>query len=656
MTIDALYPLETDSHIPESDPLANLAAQLGTEDDTLLEETPCRLNKDDFVTLVEPLERRRPADAAVSCSQRVVYDSACAARGVEPLSTIQNILEDVPSSLRRLFCGLAPPARVGGAVVPAPSELLSILQVEAFLQALLTVAPDGHVLMLDHLSLDHQPCSACVSSRMIRWASALGPWWRLRSLSLRHCGLTWALLGQLVSSEAQQFMWHLQRLDISHNRHLGRNAEGHLCSPEVVATPDIMFLFHLWRRAPLRFLDVTDTDLGNAILTACLRMLRSYELPSSTEGVGSPLHDGCRPVLECIRLGPPGDGVWSDALLLELAELVPAAPQLTVLELVGAGAAERNVLEPAWSKAQRDRGINEIQVAEVRPGVLRFSAGTAVHALLPIEATPDAHTLPGPDTPVQQVEEMNGATVMCVRDAAVIDDWEATLAGLEHGLLLPANELQGVQPKRRSISDLDQSGDDDDDDGVEPIRLVHKAMRRQPLMPPRPSGPARRSADGGRKEGSRKKGTRALLGIDADGEEAFRGGEKRRRVSSGSRRAAPQRQYRGGLAEDELPTGAVDLVSDDDLKYDGGESDEGYEDDDGDDEGYEDEDSGGRGGASSKQARAGQRLVDRDALDRGADDLPTRPLAEPFRIRDGTLDEDSQMGRRFRADARRFIK
>jgi hypothetical protein len=338
------------------------------------------------------------AEAAIEAAPSpliVAYAHACAERSTEPFAPHLEALRGVPDSLYvRINTRRTPRAAAGGAALAARPGAAppALAQLEALLHVASTRSAAGSVLLLDHLDLSGAAVPAEALAALAAAAARLGPWWRLRSLALRGCGLGGAALRTLATPAAATLLWNLERLDLAGNPGLGADA---------AALGD--GLFHLWRLAPLRALDLAGAALAAPQLLAALRMARAAA-PAA-------------PTLECLRLGPPpaeAGASFPAELGVELGALAAAAPRLAALTVQGLGAAARAALEDAWTTAAAAHGVDSA-VEEAPDGALRFAAGAAVAAPLALEAPPaDHHVLPGPKAP---------SAAPAASGRRVLDDW-----------------------------------------------------------------------------------------------------------------------------------------------------------------------------------------------------------------------------------------
>jgi hypothetical protein len=590
-----------------SDPLERLAQLVGSQDDVDASQERGAVQNEDVQMEAAAEEEpgaaaTDPAPVSLMSAIEEFYKLSCAVKRIEALKSHLDLLKNIPVSLmKQVNMKQAPSGVVGGAVIDVAAATdeneennpPSSDHVAALLEAVTQSNTEGKLLLLDHLDLSGLPLPHSLVSTVVHQAATLGPWWRLRSLALSGCNIDITHLQQLMAPEAQSFLWHLERLDLSYNPCLGRDvAHGTLRPLTEFTAPSTLMMMRLWRGAPLKYLDLSYCELSSSVLAVCLRTLRSYPLPSSAGGCGAPLHDGTRPSLQCLKLGPPGDGVWTDGLVAEIAALMEAAPQLSVVELCGAvHSKERDALATAWQAVQEKRNTSNtaIQVAEVRSGVVRFAAGTATQQLLPIEHPPTQHSLPGPETPLPAAENAQRTTNTTnnnvLGDAPhFLDDWN-NVYGTDCG-----NEEQ--QQPRRMVQDV-----------------LRPSVPRGSLLPPRrPDGgntttgggggggggggtrprgdgaPRRQRGGGGGSNSNRRdrlpahQTTAADYGMTSGGWDDNddddkpvrqpRGGttstNPRKKRSAGQDGPRPVRIYRGGNAEDELPAGGIDINSDDD--------------------------------------------------------------------------------------------
>ena len=253
-----------------SDPLADLAAALGSEPD---DAAPLPQDNREEDTDAEPQAAAEPeqlgADDLLPLPS--AYAAACAAERVQPCQQFLAALANVPTSLVvALKAAAAPSGVAGGAAltVPALGAQPGPAAVDAALRTLSSPSPAGQIVLLDHLDLSKLgPLDPSSLEGFVRRAAGLGPWWRLRSLDLRGCGLTPDHLRPLLTLDALPFVWHLQRLDLSGNPGIGAVAgSGEPLPPAHWARPDLLHMLHLWKHAPLSLIDLTDTGQNCVML------------------------------------------------------------------------------------------------------------------------------------------------------------------------------------------------------------------------------------------------------------------------------------------------------------------------------------------------------------------------------------------------------
>jgi len=227
---------------------------------------------------------------------------------------------------------------------------------------------------------------------------------------------------------------------------------------------------------------------------------------------------------------------------------------MVVLELHGVDEVVMQKAADGWAAIQEDRGV-AFDAAEVHPGVLRLSAAHAVGCeRIPAEMAPSGHTLPGPETPLPRESRIGQD------DPALLDDWgigrqlqETDEGALEQegglgctygdGVALPmdtgAGDLFGKQTRNHALGGL--------------------------MLPPR--GP---SGGGGGQNGARNaRQAHSHIPREMTGSARYKNvapKPKKRRTSghrNGDTGLRTARAYRGGRAEDELPDGGIDILSDD---------------------------------------------------------------------------------------------
>ncbi|KAH7617569.1 putative Cell division cycle-associated 7-like protein [Nannochloris sp. 'desiccata'] len=689
----------------DPDPLAILAAQLGSQDDFHTSQGDVQIEDVQMEKVAEEEPGAPTTEAApipLMPAIEEAYKVLCTSKRIEALKSHLALLRSIPVPLmQQVEVETAPSGVAGGAVIDVAAATVgtneneennppSTDHVAALMESLLKSDGEGKLCLLDHLGLSSLPLASGAIEAVVHQAAALGPWWRLRSLALSGCNIDIAHLQALIAPESQSFLWHLERLDLSYNPCLGRDvANGALRPLTQFTAPATLMMMRLWRGAPLKYLDLSYSELSSSVLAVCLRTLRSYPLTSSAGGCGAPLHDGTRPTLQCLKVGPPGDGVWTDGLIAEIAALMETAPQLSVAELCGATAKERDALAAAWQTVHEKReNSSAIQIAEIRPGVVRFAAGTATQHLLPIECTPTRHSLPGPKTPKSVAEDGNNTSGN--NDNALgdlphfLDDWN-NVYGTDCGTTneQPHRMVQDVlRPSVPRGSLLPPRRPDGNDGGERGSR-------------PRGDGAPRRQRGGSRAVGGGGNSKRhdrlpshpttaADYGMTHDWESVEerpvrhpRGNDTsthpRKKRSSGNDGGGPRpvRIYRGGNAEDELPAGGIDINSDDDGRpmndseedsyYSEEENDmmdidtnngpgTGYYDDE--EEDCEEEQRRQSGPFTTTAAAAQGRVPSSNNV------APTdeQTIEQRFKIRDGEMDVDSKLGRIYRADAKTFVK
>lgn len=246
-----------------SDPLAELAAALGTQEDT---------NKNENGPLLESNNSEKNGDpetavsSIIACnSLQLAYNAACSARREQPNSEHLEILSKIPLSLFvHMGANQRPSAVAGGAKITVPA---SCGATEGQLDALLNgvVLPGtvkNRMLLLDHLSVSglRDMSRTDILERFVNGTARLGSWWRLRSLDLRGCGLQLKHILHLCGLNTVTFAWNLEQLDLSDNPDIGMAPENSLPRPaSAFAHPDLVYFLPLWINAPLRYINLTHT-------------------------------------------------------------------------------------------------------------------------------------------------------------------------------------------------------------------------------------------------------------------------------------------------------------------------------------------------------------------------------------------------------------
>lgn len=289
-----------------------------------------------------------PVDALVG-----MYRTGCETEGVEPCDEHLRLLASIPPRLvvdtrrcvARPLCGTP-----GGAVLRVTSgspEQLGIL--------LITLAPPAFaeaIALLDTLDLTGVRTSHEALAGMLDNALSWGPWWRLRCLVLRDCGLTPMHLRALGRLDTAPSLWNLEVLDLSDNVQVGMDpATGFLRGPEEYACADVAFLVYLWRQAKLRRISLRGCKLHTSATECLLKVLQSYHL-SNDRGIecGDLIHGGTRLSLECLELD-----ACDDTIVGTISSLITKLPNLKCLDAPGISDAARLRL----GDLIRHRGQNE---------------------------------------------------------------------------------------------------------------------------------------------------------------------------------------------------------------------------------------------------------------------------------------------------------
>lgn len=106
-----------------------------------------------------------------------------------------------------------------------------------------------------------------------------------------------------------------------------------------------------------------------------LHMLRDYILPSTFPTALPHIHDGARTTLECLKLGPPGEGgLFSEGAVEEIEAVIRALPRLQAIEVRGLTVEQQQQLGEAWLEVLTARGTRErTSITHPIPDVLRLA-------------------------------------------------------------------------------------------------------------------------------------------------------------------------------------------------------------------------------------------------------------------------------------------
>ncbi len=278
-----------------------------------------------------------------------MYRTACEAESEEPCEEHVRLLSSIPGEL-------VMDARRGGAAALAFSysskpPFGAVLRVtsgspEQVGALLTTLAPPAHaeaVAVVDTLDLTglrgrvpHEALADMLDNALL-W----GPWWRLRCLVLRDCGLTPMHVRALGRLDTVPCLWNLEVLDLSDNDSIGTDpATGTPRGPGEYAGADVAFLVYLWKQAKLRRISLKGCKLGTTEIEALLKVLLRYHVPSE-QGMecGELMHGGSRYFLECLELGD-----CDDAVVDTLAAVLSALPKIACVDVDGLGEASRRRL------------------------------------------------------------------------------------------------------------------------------------------------------------------------------------------------------------------------------------------------------------------------------------------------------------------------
>lgn len=270
-----------------------------------------------------------------------LYQQQCTSHDCEPHSQHVNLLKSIPESLivlnplRRDIRG-----HLGGAAISLPEgHKCSHSQQMALLTTISPPETSDVVVLVDSIDFSDIELSHVALEMLVRNATQWGPWWRLRSLTLRNCGLQLPHIRAICSIDAIPCFWNLQYLDISSNKGIGRKLtdDGSIRGASDFAVPSILLFLNLWRNSPLKRLNLEDTDIKSDVMNGMLRMLVEYDLKTGTQECGYSLHGGTRSTLEMLSLGPPPveEGIWSDSFFNILNHTVANLPNIAYIKIVG---------------------------------------------------------------------------------------------------------------------------------------------------------------------------------------------------------------------------------------------------------------------------------------------------------------------------------
>lgn len=537
-------------------------------------------------------EKNPDAAEAKTSSDRLVdlYKAQCRTEGVGPFQDHISTLAEIPEQLivHASECQII--KRVtGGAVIKVSGGCP--LQISALLT---TVAPpkDATILaVVDTLDLSNVKVTEGCLSKMIDNALMWGPWWKLRCLVLKNCGLGLQHLKVLASAGAVPCFWNLEYLDISHNFDIGLNTSGFIRDPEEFAGADIALLIHLWKHTKLRRLNIEQCHLGVKVLTCLITMLRKYHAPSMTLECGFALHSGTKPVLECLVLGNPMVGTQSDEvdnmetlLSNELISLIKELPKISFIGISGISNAFISRIREAWEVVcDKKQKIETSQGCHQGLHLASFDESTL--------NIPAEHILPESyfDLEVEQIEDRSSPQL----PKQLLDDF-----GLNSAIQKPAaaNDVEAVK-----------------------LVVTNKFDKYSlNIISPRHNS-----------KSSSKRRTR-----ENDGS------IKRKSGKTGQQQHAvnDNRLYKGGDRNDILPLEEIEISSNSDERS---------------------------SSLTSQATKDGETSSESERFDRcvnvggNATEPPPAPRVhdpvEKFKLRDGILDEDSRLGKMYRADARKNI-
>lgn len=555
------------------------------------------------------LHQNDPCPASLLDALVSLYKSGCETENVAPCDGHVKLLTSIPKGLvvDARWCAVRRPRRSpGGAVLRVTSGCTK--QVSALLG---TLAPPSHasaLVLVDTLDFTSVEVSHEALAVLLDNALSWGPWWRLRCLVLRDCGLTPDHIRVLARLDAVPCLWNLEVLDLSDNVQVGTDpATGSTRGPGEYAQADVAFLIYLWKQAKLRRISFKGCGLGTVATECLLKVLRSYHLPRE-QGLecGLMMHCGTRASLECLELD-----ACDDSIVETLSSLLTALPKLKYVDVPGLGGAARRrlgVLMHQSGLKNDQHGSCDRDSTENTAGNHHDGRDGAIHD------TPmgtDLVDAAGPPS-------IAGATStpLCSDDF----DLATLLPPTSH--VLPENE--------EHLGRLPASGGALDVAGLTYPKLPQQILDDFGLNdviqnPPGAGNTGDAELDTARDQVVLK----ATNTLD------------KYSLNIVSPRRIARRQHRQIFGREDrvdddavLPTKAIYLHSGDDDDDDVGDDDDG---DDGDDD----------------EASTGTSGSDEDADGRRRE----RPTIDQinFKMRDGALDEDSKMGRIYRATAKKNI-
>ena len=245
----------------------------------------------------QPLQKS-PAERLVD-----LYVEQCTNEGVRPCDEHRTLLKSIPEEVVLETSKLGPlRLKPGGAVLRVTSG--TDLQLTALLTTLAPPRNSPVIAVIDTLDLTGLPVSEDALRSMLENGFVWGPWWRLRCLALQNCKLQIDHLKILCRADMSSSLWNLEYLDLSKNPNIGNHhINGLLREPRDFGDPDLAFLFHLWRNAKLRYLNLELTNISIESIKSMMMVLRSYRLVGKSSECGALLHQGSRYTLECLILG-----------------------------------------------------------------------------------------------------------------------------------------------------------------------------------------------------------------------------------------------------------------------------------------------------------------------------------------------------------------
>jgi hypothetical protein len=555
-----------------------------------------------------------------SSSERLVelYVEQCANEGVHPCDEHRTLLKSIPEELVLDTSKLGHlRLKPGGAVLRVTGEGTD-LQLTALLSTLAPPRNSPVLAVIDTLDLTGLPVSENALRSMLEYGFVWGPWWRLRCLSLQNCNLQIPHLKILCRADMSSSLWNLEYLDLSKNPGIGNHPNNEsLREPRDFGDPDLAFLFHLWRNAKLRYLNLEGTNISMESIKCMMMVLRSYKLAGKSSECGALLHQGSRYTFECLILGRfecPSQHQQAVDFVAEFSRCIKCLPNLTYLGLSSEINGLRVKIKESWQSIQQEKVILEeeegLRVSTFDLDCLRMPMA---HLMPCFEFSSGDLRLEASDQLPQDLLEDFGLSAIIHEPAA---DYNGSAPVSPRVSEVDKYNLNILSPSKHSVKYTKSASNQirrcSFNADIKSGSMNFRQMHREKSAPVRP-----RSA--------RKHDKRNLI-------------------------------YTGGDRNDLLPLEEIEILSESGMYMflcgtwcDGafiwllcfaGTS-------------------GGHNGVNASESYSSERsgaVISQENPVKALDAIEQVTAEEKgFRIRDGILDEDSRLGKKFRADARRHI-